>query len=284
MPSFHELLRAPPGPIDLTSPPHAPGSTPGFEGSRTEGETTLAALGQELGDLQEMMWAARTEGSQRRILLVLQGMDTSGKGGTLRHTVGLVDPQGVRITAFKEPTPEERSHHFLWRIERALPDAGYIGVFDRSHYEDVLIHRVRGLSPLEEIEQRYPAINAFEARLVEEGITLIKCMLHISPEEQKARLRRRLERPDKHWKYSPGDLDDRALWTDYRRAYELAIERTNTEVAPWYIVPSDKKWYRNLAVGELLVEALRGMDLRWPSAHFDVQAELRRLETEDPVR
>ena len=282
MPSFHELLRAPAGPIDLTK--RETGATPGFEGSRTEGETQLSALGKELADLQEMMWAARTTGSTRRILLVLQGMDTSGKGGTLRHTVGLVDPQGVRITSFKAPTAEERSHHFLWRIERALPDAGYIGVFDRSHYEDVLIHRVRKLSSPEEIEQRYPAINTFEARLVEEGTTLIKCMLHISAEEQKARLRRRLDRPDKHWKYSPDDLDDRALWTDYRRAYELAIERTNTDVAPWYIVPSDKKWYRNLAVGELLIETLRGMNLSWPKAHFDVDEEKRRLENEDPIR
>lgn len=282
MPSFHELLRAPSGPIDLSR--RETDTTPGFEGSRTEGETQLASLGKELADLQEMMWAARTTGSTRRILLVLQGMDTSGKGGTLRHTVGLVDPQGVRITSFKAPTAEERSHHFLWRIERALPEAGYIGVFDRSHYEDVLIHRVRQLSSVEEIEQRYPAINAFEARLAEEGTTLIKCMLHISAEEQKARLRRRLDRPDKHWKYSPDDLDDRALWTEYRRAYELAIERTHTEAAPWYIIPSDKKWYRNLAVGHLLLEALRGMNLSWPKAHFDVEEEKRRLENEDPVR
>lgn len=282
MPSFHELLRVPLGSIDLTA--RDPSATPGFEGSRTEAETQLAARGKELADLQEMMWAARTEGSTRRILLVLQGMDTSGKGGTLRHTVGLVDPQGVRITAFKAPTPEEQRHPFLWRIERALPEAGYLGVFDRSHYEDVLVHRVRALSPREEIEQRYGAINAFEARLVDEGMTLIKCMLHISPEEQKARLRRRLERPDKYWKYSPGDLDDRALWTEYRRAYELAIERTNTHAAPWYVIPADKKWYRNLAVGMLLLETFRGMELSWPQPHFDVERELQRLDSEDPVR
>src|SRR5690606_33022221 len=284
MSSFLELLRAPSGPINLSDPPHPPHATPGFEGAKGDGEAMLAALGEELADLQERLWAARTEGSRRRILLVLQGMDTSGKGGVLRHTVGLVDPQGVRITAFKEPTPEERAHPFLWRIERALPEAGSIGVFDRSHYEDVLIQRVRGLAPLEEIEERYPAINAFEARLVQGGAALIKCLLQISPEAQKARLRRRLERPDNHWKYSPTHLDDRALWTDYQRAYELAIERTHTALAPWYIIPSDQKWYRNLAVGKLLLETLRGMNLTWPKAHFDVDAEMRRLDTEDPVR
>jgi len=280
MTRFSTLLRLPPGPVDLRSIPTD--TSPGFSGSRHDGELALAGLGPELADLQERMWAQRITGSSRRILLVLQGMDTSGKGGTLRHTVGLADPQGVRIHAFKAPTAEERAHDFLWRIELAMPESGYIGVFDRSHYEDVLVHRVRKLTPLAEIERRYLAINAFEAHHVGAGTTIIKCMLHISPGEQKVRLRRRLEHPSKYWKYSPGDLDDRALWGAYRRAYELALERTHTQAAPWHVIPSDKKWYRNLAVGQLLMEALRGMRLEWPPAQFDVEAEKRRLDR-DPV-
>ena len=212
------------------------------------------------------------------MLLVLQGMDTSGKGGVLRHTVGLVDPQGVRITSFKAPTEEERAHDFLWRIRRALPDAGHVGVFDRSHYEDVLIARVRELAPTEEIERRYDAINEFEAELVDGGTTIVKCMLHISADEQKERLLARLDDPTKHWKFNPGDLDERrAVAGRTATAYEIALERTNTERAPWHVVPSDKKWYRNLAIGELLLETLRGMDPQWPAADFDVEAEKQRL-------
>ena len=218
------------------------------------------------------------------MLLVLQGMDTSGKGGVLRHTIGLVDPQGVRITSFKAPTDEERAHDFLWRIEKGLPAAGYLGVFDRSHYEDVLIARVRGFAEPEEIERRYGAINDFEARLADQGFSIIKCMLHISPEEQKERLAARLADPEKHWKYNPGDLDERARWADYREAYEIALERTNTDAAPWHVVPSDKKWFRNLAIGQLLLDTLRGLDLTWPEADFDVAAEQERLAAEAPVR
>ncbi len=217
------------------------------------------------------------------MLLVLQGMDTSGKGGTLRHTVGLMDPQGIKITSFKAPTEEERAHDFLWRIEKALPQAGYVGVFDRSHYEDVLIARVRSLAPPEEIERRYGAINDFEARLVDEGTTILKCMLHISAAEQKERLLARLDDPTKHWKFNPGDIDERALWPAYRDAYEIALERTNTDAAPWRVIPADKKWFRNLAIGDLLLETLRGFDLQWPAADFDVAAERQRLVEEEPV-
>ena len=217
------------------------------------------------------------------MLLVLQGMDTSGKGGTLEHTVGLMDPQGVRITSFKAPTKEELSHDFLWRIEKAVPGGGYVGVFDRSHYEDVLIVRVRSLAPAEEVERRYGAINEFEERLVAEGVTIIKVMLHISAEEQKERLLARLDDPTKHWKFNPGDLDERALWPAYREAYEIALERTNTEHAPWYVVPADKKWFRNLAVGSLLHETLTGLDPQWPAADFDVAEQRLRLENEAPI-
>ena len=277
-----DALRLPPGPVDLTT--IETDAAPGFDGGKSEGKAALAEMGAELADLQERLWAERTVGSERRVLLVLQGMDTSGKGGVLRHTIGLVDPQGVRITSFKAPTDEEKKHDFLWRIEKGLPDAGYIGVFDRSHYEDVLIARVRGFADTDEIERRYGAINEFEARLVDDGVSIIKCMLHISADEQKARLAERLANPAKHWKYNPGDLDERAHWPAYREAYEVAIERTSTQVAPWYVVPSDKKWYRNLAIGDLLLDTLRGLDLQWPAADFDVAAETKRLAEEKPVR
>lgn len=277
-----DALRLRPGPVGLAS--IETDAAPGFDGDKAAGQAALADMGPELADLQERLWAERTAGSGRRVLLVLQGMDTSGKGGVLRHTIGLVDPQGVRITSFKAPTDEEKQHDFLWRIEKGLPDAGYIGVFDRSHYEDVLIARVRGFADADEVERRYGAINDFEARLADDGFSIVKCMLHISAEEQKARLAERLANPEKHWKYNPGDLDERALWPAYREAYEIALERTSTDVAPWHVVPADKKWFRNLAVGHLLLDTLRGLDLQWPVADFDVAAETRRLADETPVQ
>jgi PPK2 family polyphosphate:nucleotide phosphotransferase len=275
-------LRVPAGPVDLTA--IETDAAPGFDGKKADGKKALAAMGPELADLQERLWAERTAGSQRRVLVVLQGMDTSGKGGVLRHTIGLVDPQGVRITSFKAPTDEERAHDFLWRIYKGLPGAGYIGVFDRSHYEDVLIARVRGFADPAEIERRYGAINDFEARLADEGYSIIKCMLHISADEQRVRLAERLANPEKHWKYNPGDLDERALWPAYREAYEIALERTNTDVAPWHVVPADKKWFRDLAVGHLLLQTLRGLDLQWPAADFDVEAEKSRLAEQPAVQ
>lgn len=275
-------LRVPPGRPDLAA--IETDAAPGFDGTKSEGKAALAALGSELAELQERLFAEGRAGRPRSVLLVLQGMDTSGKGGTLRHTVGLVDPQGVRITSFKAPTDEEREHDFLWRIRRALPDPGYIGVFDRSHYEDVLIARVRGLAPPDEIDRRYDAINELEQKLVDGGTAVLKCMLHISAEEQRERLLARLDDPTKHWKYNPGDVDERALWPAYREAYEIAIERTNSEQAPWHVIPADKKWFRNLAVGHLLLDALRRLDPQWPPADFDVAVERARLANEDPIR
>jgi PPK2 family polyphosphate:nucleotide phosphotransferase len=275
------VLQVPPGPVDLSS--YATDGTPGTDLGKKKGKRALFALGDELSDLQERLFAQGRSGSPRRVLLVLQGMDTSGKGGTLRHTVGLVDPQGVRITSFKAPTDEERAHDFLRRIRRALPEQGFIGVFDRSHYEDVLIGRVHELAPLDEIEQRYDAINDFEREITDAGTTVVKCMLHISAKEQKRRLLARLAKPSKYWKYDPADVDERAHWSDYQRAYEIALERTNTEHAPWHVVPSDRKWFRNLAIGELLAETLEGMDLDWPPPAFDVDAERARLTEADPV-
>jgi len=274
-------FRLPPGPVDLSS--IETNASPGFKGGKKKGKAALFALGDELSDLQERLFAQGHSGSRRRLLLVLQGMDTSGKGGVLRHTVGLVDPQGVGITSFKAPTEEEREHDFLWRIRRALPEAGYIGVFDRSHYEDVLIARVRDLADAEEIERRYSAINDFERELVDGGTTLVKCMLHISADEQKERLLARLDKPSKHWKYHPSDIDERGQWPRYREAYEIALERTNTEHAPWFVIPSGKKWYRNLAIGRLLHDTLRHMDPEWPKADFDAEVEKKRLTDEAPL-
>jgi PPK2 family polyphosphate:nucleotide phosphotransferase len=273
--------RLPPGPVDLTSIPTD--GADDFDGKRSAGEQTLADLGPDLADLQERLFAERTTGSVRSLLLVLQGMDTSGKGGILRHTVGLVDPQGVQITSFKAPTDEEREHDFLWRIRRELPDPGHIGVFDRSHYEDVLIARVHQLAPPEEIEGRYDAINEFEAELLTGGTYILKCMLHISADEQKKRLLARLDDPTKYWKFNPEDVDERSRWADYRTAYEIALERTNTEVAPWFVVPSDSKWARNLAVAELLHDALVRMAPSWPVPDFDVEEQRARLMDEAPV-
>ncbi len=252
--------------------------TTGFDGDKADAAEAMAVLGEELSDLQERLFAqARAEVGTQRILLVMQGMDTSGKGGIIRHVAGLVDPQGLKITAFKKPTPTELEHDFLWRIEQALPEPGEIAIFDRSHYEDVLIGRVRELAPPEEIERRYAAINDFEQAFVAGGGTLIKCFLHITPEDQKERLAERLDDPSKYWKYNPGDVDERLLWSEYAVAYGIALERCSTEAAPWHVVPSGRKWYRNWVMATLLAEALRGMDLQWPEAGYDVEAEKLRL-------
>lgn len=275
-----DALRLTPGPVDLAA--IETDAAPGYDGNKASGAADLLAMGDELAELQERLFAEGKSDGGRSVLLVLQGMDTSGKGGTLRHTVGLLDPQGVRITSFKAPTQEERDHDFLWRIEKALPLPGYVGIFDRSHYEDVLIARVRELAPAEEIERRYRAINDFEQRLVDSGTTVVKCMLHISAAEQKARLLARLDDPTKLWKFNPGDIDERSQWPAYQEAYEVALERTHTEAAPWHVVPADKKWFRNLAVGTLLLDALRGLDPQWPAADFDVAEQRARLEGEAP--
>ena len=273
--------RLPAGPVALSAIPTD--DTPGFEGGKKAGAKALAALGEELSDLQERLWAERGTGSTRRVLLVLQGMDTSGKGGVLRHTVGLVDPQGVKITSFKAPTEEERKHDFLWRIRNAVPAPGYVGVFDRSHYEDVLIVRVHALAEPAVVDARYDQINAFEAELAAQGVVLVKCMLHVSAQEQKERLLARLDSADKYWKFNPGDIDERAFWPEYQRAYETVLERTDSDAAPWYVVPSDRKWYRNWAVGKLLLETLTDLDPRLPEPTYDVAEQRDRLIEEHPI-
>lgn len=255
-----------------------PRSTPGYHGAKADGARDLEAGLEELNQLQERLFAESRVGvAKDAVLLVLQAMDSAGKGGIVRHVVGGVDPQGVALTAFKAPTPEELQHDFLWRVVKRLPEPGFIGVFDRSHYEDVLIGRVRSLAPADEIERRYEAINAFEAEVAASGTRIVKVMLHISPDEQKARLMERLERPDKHWKFNPGDVDERLLWDDYMAAYQTVFERTSTAAAPWHVIPADRKWYARLAVQELLLDALQGIDPQWPEATFDVEAEKKRL-------
>jgi PPK2 family polyphosphate:nucleotide phosphotransferase len=270
-----DLLRLPAQPLDLTA--IDTGATPGFDGSKSAGKKALALLGPRLADLQERLFAEGTSGTSRRLLLVLQGMDTSGKGGTLRHVVGQVDPQGVTIHSFKAPTREELAHDFLWRIKRALPAPGMIGVFDRSHYEDVVVVRVRELVERRTWQRRYAAINRFEASLVAEGTTVVKCFLHISKQESRDRLLRRLSKPDKLWKFNPGDIDSRAEWDDLTQAYSAALERCNTDAAPWYVVPADHKWYRNWAITNILVEQLEAMNVEWPPPKFDVEEQRRRV-------
>jgi PPK2 family polyphosphate:nucleotide phosphotransferase len=269
------LLRAPSGAIDLTAfdPRATPGTSKGKQGARK----AQADLAERLSTLQEQLYAQGRSGGTRSVLLVLQGLDTSGKGGTVRHVVGQCDPSGVQVASFGRPTPEEQRHDFLWRIRRRLPPPGRLAVFDRSHYEDVLAARVRGIVPKRTWIRRYDAINRFEAELSEGGMKIVKCYLHISPEEQKRRLLARLEDPTKHWKYNPHDLEDRALWDEYMVAYADALERCSTEAAPWHIVPADRKWYRNWAITRLLCEELEALGLEWPKAAFDVEAELQRV-------
>ncbi|MBW8173394.1 polyphosphate kinase 2 family protein [Ornithinimicrobium sp. Arc0846-15] len=273
--SFSEALRFTEG--DLLSDID-PGSKPNFDGKKKDGKKALAEFDDELDGLQEKLFADGRTGGNKRILLVIQGMDTAGKGGIMRHVVGLVDPQGVELTAFKAPTDEEKEHPFLWRIRNALPDAGMIGVFDRSHYEDVLIVRVHDLVPESQWARRYTTINELEAGLAEDDVTIIKVMMHVSKKEQKERLTERLDRPDKHWKYNPGDVTERGYWDDYQEAYQVALDKTSTDEAPWFVVPADRKWYARLAVQRLLLEHLREMDLAWPKADFDVAEEKARLK------
>ncbi|MCU1517463.1 MAG: hypothetical protein JWQ75_2184 [Pseudarthrobacter sp.] len=250
-----------------------PDATPGYSGTKADGKALLAHLDDELTELQEKLFAESRFGGTKRILLILQAMDTAGKGGIVNHVMAAMDPQGVQFKAFKAPTEEEKSYDFLWRIEKEVPAAGMVGIFDRSHYEDVLIHRVHGWASPEELKRRYVAINEFEARLTDSGTKIVKVMLNISKDEQKARLLARLDNPAKHWKYSRGDLTERAFWGDYMAAYEAAIDNTNTPEAPWHVVPANKKWYARIAVQQLVLNALTDLQLQWPKADFDVGVE-----------
>jgi PPK2 family polyphosphate:nucleotide phosphotransferase len=251
--------------------------TPGFTGDKDGSVSLQEERNKRYAELQEMLYANSKEGDHRAVLLVLQGMDTAGKGGIVKHVVGQANPQGIRYTSFGVPTVQERAHYYLWRIRNALPPAGHIGVFDRSHYEDVLIVRVHNLVPPEVWGARYDEINAFEHELVDNGTTLVKVAMFVSLEEQKKRLAERLSRPDKYWKYNPGDVDERKLWPYYQDAYQAVLDRTSTDYAPWYVVPCDRKWYCRLAVTELLIQALKDLNLSWPRPAFDAEAEKLRV-------
>ena len=260
--SIADLLRVS-GPVDLSS--IDPRSTPGFDGDKEGGALATEALGLRLAELQEMLTAHARVDDHRSVLLVLQAMDSGGKDGAVKHVLGHVNPAGVRAAAFGKPTEEELAHDFLWRIEKELPGAGHLGVFNRSHYEDVLVVRVHDLVPEAEWSTRYDRINAWEAGLVDQGVTLVKVMLHISKDEQRERLLARLDDPTKLWKVNPADISERGHWDEYQAAYEAALSRCSTDAAPWYVIPADRKWYRNWALAGLLVEVLEGLGQSWPT-------------------
>ncbi|MET7966737.1 PPK2 family polyphosphate kinase [Micromonospora sp. NPDC005305] len=303
--SMRELLRVGPGPVDLAAVD--PRSTPGLPAAAGHGKGRkqwargqVELLGAELGRQQEMLFASAKSAAgpdsatsaptqagahlagdrPRRVLLVLQAMDCGGKDGTVKRVAGAMNPLGLHIRSFGPPTEEERRHDFLWRIRQALPPPGYVGVFNRSHYEDVLIARVEGLVDEATWRGRYDLINEFEGELAGNGVTVVKVMLHISHAEQGERLMERLTDPTKHWKYNPSDLDTRARWGDYQAAYAEAIERCGPDAAPWFVVPADRKWYRDWAVAHLLRETFDGLDLGYPPADFDLARERDRLRSE----
>lgn len=237
---------------------HPTDHTAGF--SKDEARAATAELHQRLAVLQEMLHAQGT----RRVLLIAQGMDTAGKDGLIRSVLSAMNPQGVRIANFKAPTPLELSHDFLWRVHQQVPSDGELVIFNRSHYEDVLIVRVRKLVPETRWRARYDHIRAFERLLADEGTTIIKFFLHLSKEEQRARLQARLDNPEKHWKFNVGDLAERTRWDDYMAAYRDALEETSTKDAPWYVIPADNKWFRDLAVAQIVAHRLEHLDLAYP--------------------
>ncbi|WP_022871092.1 PPK2 family polyphosphate kinase [Yaniella halotolerans] len=251
----------------------------GATSKKQAGTQRVAGDVDRLEELQTLLFAnAEAAGSRRSVLLIVQGMDTSGKGGVTKHVVGSMNPQGIHQVGFKKPTPEELQHDFLWRIRHHTPKHGEIAVFDRSHYEDVLVHRVEGLTPPARLQRRYGAIRQFEQDLVGNGTVILKVMLHISREEQYQRLSERLDDPTKHWKFTPADVDARERWDAYMEAHRIAIEETDTEDAPWFVIPADRKWYARLAVQQLLIETLASLDLTYPPATFDIAEQRRRLD------
>jgi PPK2 family polyphosphate:nucleotide phosphotransferase len=254
-----ELHRVEPGSrVDLSELPTL--DTSAAPGDKAATRVALRDLKDRLADLQDILYAGR----EHKVLLVLQGLDTSGKGGIIDHVIGAVNPIGLRITSFKAPTDQELARDYLWRVHAEVPAKGELGVFDRSHYEDVLAVRVEGLVPEAQWQRRYDHIVAFERLLADEGTTIVKVLLHLSKEEQEERLEARRARPEKRWKLNPEDLRTRERWDEYQAAFEDAIERTGTLQAPWHVVPADKKWYARWAVATVLVATLEAMDLRWP--------------------
>ncbi|MGA7097386.1 MAG: PPK2 family polyphosphate kinase [Acidimicrobiia bacterium] len=243
-----------------------PRSKAGFEGGKKAGKRALPEMREHLAELQDRLWAQ----SSQSLLVVLQAIDTGGKDGTISHVFTGVNPQGVHVHGFGVPSEQERAHDYLWRIHRETPEDGAIAIFNRSHYEDVLVVRVKELAPEEVWRRRFHHMVEFERMLVDEGTSVVKLFLHISKEEQRERLQARLDEPDKRWKFSKGDLDDRRLWDDYMEAFEEAITRTSTSFAPWYVVPADRKWYRNLVVSKILIETLERMAPGYPPPEPDL--------------
>lgn len=246
--------------IDLSE--WEPADSSAFDGDKEAGRSATKKLNKRLEALQELLYA---EG-KHKVLIVLQAMDTGGKDGTIRHVFDGVNPQGVKVASFKRPTPEELAHDYLWRVHQQTPGSGEIVIFNRSHYEDVLVVRVHNLVAEKVWQRRYDQIVAFERQLAEEGTTILKFYLHIDKDEQKERLQARLDEPDKNWKFAKGDLAERAIWPQYQTAYEAVLSRTSTLQAPWYIIPANRKWYRNLVISQILVDTLEGLDMRYPQA------------------
>jgi PPK2 family polyphosphate:nucleotide phosphotransferase len=243
-----------------------PNDKTAFAGAKKAGRKALLALNERLEELQELLYAEH----KHKVLVVLQAMDTGGKDGTIRHVFEGVNPQGVKVAGFKVPTPEELTHDYLWRVHKRVPGKGEIVIFNRSHYEDVLVVRVHSLVPPKVWGRRYAQINNFERMLAEEGTIILKFFLHISKNEQKERLQARLDEPHKRWKFSLGDLEERKLWPEYIKAYEDVLSKTSTEWAPWYIVPANRKWYRNLVVGTVMVQTLEGLKMCYPQPEEDL--------------
>jgi len=279
-PNVRTALRVPARKLDLNRLSTKGGTVgpPDKKAARSD----LAKIAGPLAELQDRLYAEATGPSPRRVLLVLQGMDTSGKGGVISHVAGLVNPQGLHIASFKKPTKEELKHDFLWRIRNQVPVAGQIGVFDRSHYEDVLVVRVESLVPKPVWQARYDQINLFEEELDAQGVTIVKCFLHISPATQEKRQRQRLKDRTKRWKYNPGELDVRRKWSEYQDAYAELLRRCDTDVAPWYVIPSDRKWYRDWAVARLLHETLTDLGPRYPRLTYNPKVELSALKVAVP--
>ena len=260
-----EQYRIPPGKnVDLDS------HNPRYEGEieKKDGKARLKEYNKTLRDLQELLFAAHTN----QVLIVLQGIDTSGKDSTIRHVFGDVNPQGTKVVNFKVPTRKELDHDYLWRVHPHTPGKGEIVIFNRSHYEDVLVVRVHNLAPETVWEKRYDHINAFERLLADEGTTILKFFLHISKQEQAERFLARLDRPHKRWKFNPGDLAERHYWDDYQEAFEDMLSKTSTPWAPWYVVPSDQKWYRNLSVASVIVDKLASLEMQFPEEVPDIDS------------
>jgi PPK2 family polyphosphate:nucleotide phosphotransferase len=243
-----------------------PRDTNGFHGAKDAGQVAHDELSRELERLQNLLYAD----GRHRLLVVLQAMDTGGKDGTIRHVFHHTNPQGVEVASFKRPTEDELAHDYLWRVHPHVPGNGMISIFNRSHYEDVLVVRVHGLVTEDRWRRRYDQIVAWEQMLVEEGTTIRKFFLHISKDEQAERLQSRLDTPEKRWKFEKGDLSEREHWDDYVTAYEEMLRRTSTEASPWYVVPGDRKWFRNLVVSQVLVDTLQGLDLAFPEPEDDI--------------